>query len=85
MPPTMGSRLGVRGLGPLTLRDVDGSGGRAAKEEGSGGAVSSGRCPPRDASGFRRLDPEDAAVAARGGGEEVPRDERYGRQCGSGR
>jgi len=32
-----------------------------------------------------RLDPEDAAVAARGGGEEVPRDERYGRQCGSGR
>ena len=52
MPPTMGSRLGVRGLGPLTLRDVDGSGGRAAKEEGSGGAVSSGRCPPRDASGF---------------------------------
>jgi hypothetical protein len=24
-------------------------------------------------------------VAARGGGEEVPRDERYGRQCGSGR
>ena len=43
--------------------------------DGSGGAVSSGRCPPRDVSGIRRLDPEDAAAAARGGGEEAPRDE----------
>jgi hypothetical protein len=47
----------------------------AAGEGGRVGAVSSGRCPPLDASSFRRLDPEDAAVAARGGGEEMPWDD----------